>query len=129
MPGTRSVAKPLLAVLAIGLVVGYAAFLLTAQASYSALMPPECRLVIAPGFDLLTGLPHGMTSECAQLNGLGGQLSVAQATPMTPDLANRRAIPLPLGFAVGATLAVVVLAVRRARRSSEYEAEAGTVVG
>jgi hypothetical protein len=106
------------AVVAIGLVVGYGTFALTAQESYSALMPPECRLVTAPGFDLFTGLPHGMTIECAQLTGLGGQLPVAQASPTPPDLAGRRAVPVPLGFAAGVVLAVGVLAVRRVRQAS-----------
>ena len=117
-----------MAVVAIGLIVGYGAFALTAQVSYSDLMPPECRLVVAPGFDLLTGLPHGMTIECAQLTGLGGQLPVAQASPMTPDLAGRRAIPVSLGFAVGVVLALCVLAVRRVRRSSGQGEASGSAV-
>jgi hypothetical protein len=129
MRGTRSFsAKHLLAVIAIGLIAGYGAFALTAQASYSVLMPPECRLVVAPGFDLLTGLPHGMTIECAQLTGLGGQLPVAQVIPMTPDLASRRAIPVPLGSAIGAVLALGVLLIRKVRGSSEQQAEAGSAL-
>lgn len=117
-----------MAVIAIGLIAGYGAFALTAQVSYSDPMPPECRLVVAPGFDLLTGLPHGMTIECAQLTGLGGQLPVAQASPMTPDLASRRAIPVPLGSGAGVALAFAVLAVRKARRSSGQAETAGSAV-
>jgi hypothetical protein len=118
VPGTRSFAKPLLALLAIGLVVGCSAFLLTAQAA-QPLMAPECRPVVEAGFDPISGLPHGATIECAQLTGLGGQVPVAQVIPMTDDLASRRAIPVPLGFAIGAVLALGSLAMYHARRPSE----------
>jgi hypothetical protein len=108
--------KQLVAVLAIGLVIGYGAFAVTGQESDRLLLPPECRLVVAAGFDPITGLPHGATVECAQLTGLGGQLPVAQVNPMAPDLASRRAIPVPLGLVVGVGLAFGVLAVRKVRR-------------
>jgi hypothetical protein len=98
----------------VGLMVGFGAFLLTAQAS-QALMPPECRLAVAAGFDPLSGLPHGATIECAQLTGAGGQVPVAQANPMSDALASRRAIPVPLGFAAGGALMLIGLAVRRVR--------------
>ena len=83
-------ARQVLAVLAIGLVIGYGAFLVTGQESDTLLLPPECRLSVAAGFDPITGLPHGSTVECAQLTGSGGQLPVAQVNPMTSDLASRR---------------------------------------
>ena len=99
----------------VGLIVGYGVFLLTAQAS-QALMPPECQPTVEAGFDPLTGLPHGATIECAQLTGLGGQVPLAQVIPMSADLATRRAIPVPLGFVVGAGLVLFMPIVRGARR-------------
>jgi hypothetical protein len=129
VPGTTSLPiRQLVAVVAIGLIAGYGAFALTAQVSYSDLMPPECRLVVAPGFDLLTGLPHGTTLECDQLTGSGGQVPVAQLVAMSDGLASRRAIPVPLGFAAGVALAVAVLAIRKARRSAELGAASGSAV-
>ncbi|MHB8397875.1 MAG: hypothetical protein ACYDCI_02950 [Candidatus Limnocylindrales bacterium] len=91
----------------VGLIVGFGAFLLTAQASQD-LMNVGCLPAVEAGFDPLTGLPHGARIECAQLTGAGGQIPVAQDIPMSADLATRRAIPVPLGFAVGAGLVLIV---------------------
>ena len=98
----------------IGLVVGYSAFLLTAQATQS-IMPPECRTTVDAGFDPVSGLPHGQTIECGQLTGLGGRIPVAQVYLMSDTLAGRRAIPVPVGFVIGGALTLIGLTVRRAR--------------
>lgn len=119
MPPTRWFStKQLLGVGLVGLAVGYGAFLMTSQASQSSIMPPECRAAVEAGFDPFSGLPHGMTIECAQLTGLGGQVPVAQVFPMSDELASRRAIPVPLGFVVGVAVALGVLAIHRVRSSS-----------
>ena len=99
----------------VGLIVGYGAFLLSAQASQDP-VNVGCVPALETGFDPLTGLPHGATLECAQLTGAGGQIPVAQDIPMPAGLASRHAIPVPLGFVVGAGLVLLVPTVRGARR-------------
>jgi hypothetical protein len=113
----------------VGLVAGYGAFLLTAQTPQE-LRIPECLQAVAAGFDPWTGSPHGATMECAQLTGAGGQIPVVQPPePMPPELASRRAIPVPLGFAVGGALTLVGLAVARARRQPEDDEWADSASG
>jgi hypothetical protein len=102
----------------VGLVVGCGAFLVTAQASQDQVIS-SCTSTIQPGFDPLTGLPHGATFECAQLTGLGGQVPVEQTDPTPADLASRRAIPVPLGFVLGVALMLIGLTIRRVRLGSE----------
>lgn len=102
----------------VGLAVGYGAFLLTAQASQE-IMNVGCIPSVDAGFDPLTGLPHGATLECAQLTGAGGQIPVAQDIPMPAGLASRHAIPVPLGFVVGAGSVLLVSTVSRGRRRSD----------
>ena len=116
--------RQLLAAAFVGLVVGYGAFLLTAQAP-QALHIPECIPAVDAGFDPLTGLPHGATIDCAQLTGAGGQTSVAQSQAMPAELASRRAIPVPVGFAVGGAGALVGLSIVRVRRRHEDDKWAG----
>ena len=117
--------RELLAAALVGLVVGCGAFLLTAQAS-QAIHIPECIPTADAGFDPLTGLPHGATFECAQLTGSGGQTSVVPALSMPPELAGRRAIPVPLGFAVGGTAALVGLTIARRRRRDDGDDWSGS---
>jgi hypothetical protein len=91
----------------VGLAVGIALFSLTSQVrilyTYST---PVCQQgeglqVDQPGFDPLTGEPHGRSFRC-----IGGP-------PMSfspePDLSSRRAIPVPIGFLLGAAAAGLVL--------------------
>jgi hypothetical protein len=117
VPRWFSVKEVLLAVL-VGLLVGYGAFLLTAQDSQD-LVISSCTSTLQPGFDPLTGLPHSASFECPQLTGLGGQVPVRQDAPMSAGLASRRAVPVPLGFVLGFGAALLVLAARRIRRESE----------
>ena len=102
----------------VGLIVGYSAFLLTAMGPDEKVIS-MCNPVLNAGFDPLTGLPHGWTLNCPQLHPDGTQTSVTQDVPMSADLASRRAIPVPLGFVVGAGLVLLVPTVRGAlkRRS------------
>src|SRR5665811_1315521 len=81
----------------VGLIVGWGAFLLTAQTSELSLI--DCSPVESAGFYPLTGLPHGATIACDPLT--GGQTGVAQDLAMPEDLASRRAVPVPFGFVVG----------------------------
>jgi hypothetical protein len=111
-------ARQLLLVALVGLVVGYGAFLVTAQASQDQAIS-SCTSTLQPGFDPLTGLPHGAAFECAQLTGLGGQVPVEQTEPIPADLVSRRAIPVPLGFVLGAAVILIGLTIRRARLGSE----------
>ncbi|MGH2513034.1 MAG: hypothetical protein ACRDGQ_10130 [Candidatus Limnocylindrales bacterium] len=96
----------LLLACAVGLVVGFGAFLLTSQDAG----PPViswCLPAAQPGFDPLTGMPHGASFNCPQLTGLGGQISVPQDVPMVANLAARRAIPVPVGVLAGAALSLL----------------------
>lgn len=112
-------AKEVVLAALVGLLVGYGAFLLTAQDSQD-LVISSCTSVLQPGFDPLTGLPHGASFDCPQLTGLGGQVPVRQDDAAPAELATRRAVPVPLGFVLGAAAVLLVLtAARRVRRESE----------
>jgi hypothetical protein len=102
----------------VGLIVGYGAFLLTAVSPDEKVIS-MCDPVLDAGFDPLTGMPHGTTLNCPQLHLDGTQTSVTQVVPMSADLASRRAIPVPLGFVVGAGSVLLVSTVSRARRRSD----------
>ncbi len=99
----------------VGLLVGVGAFLVT---SLDAGQQPIsfCVSATQQGFDPLSGAPHGASFNCPQLNGLGGQISVPQDVAMPPELAARHAIPVPLGFIVGAGLSLAGSAAVNARR-------------
>jgi hypothetical protein len=64
------------------------------------------------GFDPWTGQPHGWTYQ-EDPHGLGGRID--RAGPVPADIVGRRAIPLPLGFAVGALLGVGLASAARRR--------------
>ena len=87
----------------VGLVVGFGAYLLTAAAPQMAHFP-ECVFTQVAGFDPWTGLPHGATLECSEVRPDGSHPIVTQDYPVPDDLAARRAIPVPMGFAAGALL-------------------------
>jgi hypothetical protein len=99
----------------VGLVVGIALFSLTSQVrllyTYST---PICQQganldVDKPGFDPLTGQPHGRTFHCA---GSGRAMTFSP----DPELASRWAIPVPVGFVLGASAAGLVLLIDERRR-------------
>jgi hypothetical protein len=101
-------------VIAGGLFIGLLAFVITSQTqAYMYLGGPGIHVISKPGFDAWTGLPHGSTIEYRQT-----PFSLARA-PHTDDvpveLRDRRAIPLPVGFAVGVAVVLVVAEQRRTR--------------
>ena len=112
-------AKQLVLACLVGLVVGYGAFLLSATGPDEKVIS-MCIPVVNAGFDPLTGVPHGWTLNCPQLHTDGTQTSVTQDVAMPDDLASRRAIPVPLGFIVGAGLVLIVSTIMgvRSRRAT-----------
>lgn len=99
----------------VGLVIGVGGFWLTS-------MEPDqhtlglCYPTVSAAFDPWTGLPHGATITCpvTPLAGSNSGLTYQVATP--PDLAGRQALPVPLGFVVGAGLVILGSTVSDARR-------------
>jgi hypothetical protein len=98
-----------------GLGVAIALFLLTSQVNiqydYST---PLCRSgeqlrVHQPGFDPVTGMPHGRSYSCVAR---GSVREITSFSP-DPDLADRRAIPVPIGIIVGVAAASLLLLVNR----------------
>jgi hypothetical protein len=85
------------------LVVGAALFLLTSFHRQYTYLGPLCLtgVVRDAGFDPWTGRPYGATIECTDLLGIG-DIGVRQITVGPPeDIADRRAIPVPLGVSLG----------------------------
>jgi hypothetical protein len=93
-----------------GLVLSVAAFSVTSYASYKYLGGPDMVYLAYPGFDPLTGLPRGVVIEGTVVDGQGGSTRVTHES-MPPDMVGRRAIPLPVGFAIGVIVMIGVLAV------------------
>ena len=110
----------------VGLIVGVGGFLLTAQEPDQRTLG-LCHPSIFAGFDLWTGLPHGATMYCPGIfvstgsNATPSMISTPRTStaPTPPELATRVAVPVPLGFVVGAGLVLLVPTVRGAlkRRS------------
>jgi len=105
-------------VAAIGAFVAVALFVLTSQVRllYTYSLPvcgasAELR-VTDPGFDPLTGLPHGRSYSCTAPGASEHLIDLG----LDPSLASRWAIPLPVGFALGAASATVTLGLMRRRR-------------
>jgi len=74
---------------------------------------PHCatRTVVNPGFDPWTGEPYGRTYECIDI--LADEPSTRLVTDEAPDdLIGRPVVPLPLGFALGALIALIWLTAR-----------------
>jgi hypothetical protein len=96
----------------VGLAVGIVLFSLTSGhlGTLETISPPPCPQVNADptAFDPLTGLPYGYTFVC----GGGGWIH--------QSLAAQQAIPVPLGFLLGAAAAgsVLLLDVGRRRRAA-----------
>jgi hypothetical protein len=78
------------------------------------------------GFDPWTGPPHGATIYCPALEIQAGptalpsvtQTASTRETPTPPELANRQAVPVPLGFVLGVLVVLLPSAPIRARRPS-----------
>ena len=106
----------------VGSVLGLGAYLVSSTGA-SQMYMGFCYPTVNSGFDPWTGLPHGATLTCVPEesdagNGVvvtrpGGILS----EPIPPEIVDRRAIPLPFGFVVGAGLVLILPTVNRLRRS------------
>jgi hypothetical protein len=100
----------------VGLVAGIAAFELTSTVPLPA-YGGFCTPVANAGFDPWTGLPHGPTLACTARPVANPTMPVVTTEGVIePDLAARRAIPVPLGFVLGAGLVLVVSAAAGVRR-------------
>lgn len=106
----------LAAVLAGGLL-----FLLTSGHEAYTISGPVCqdRTLREPGFDPWTGMPHGVTITCPQLD------PVSHEGTLPPDLVGRQAIPVPVGGAIGGGVAVLVLALAQRRRREPWGQRSG----
>ena len=99
----------------VGIVIGSGAFLLSSQ------QPPFfylgfCHPGIAQGFDPWTGLPHGATLECVLSAATAATQPSTVSRPVPDELATRRAVPVPVGFVLGASIALALVSVGNRRR-------------
>ena len=99
----------------VGLIVGVGGFLFTSSVPLPA-NGSSCGLIVPAGFDPWNGLPHGPTLSCQAGQATGENLEPTGQAGMQQDIALRRAIPVPLGFAIGAGLVLIVSTVGDARR-------------
>lgn len=115
--GARWVAAAVL----VGIVTGWGAFALTAQHPQYGHLGPLCRgeQIRGEGFDPWTGDPIGATYVCNPTYA-GDPPSHHVTEPPPPELVGRRAIPVQIGFAVGAVATPVLLWVRRRRVTSSF---------
>ena len=72
-------------------------------------LSPYAEEVVLSGFDLWTGEPHGWMVR-QNPHGLG---EMVDRGPVPADIVGRRAIPLPIGFALGALLGVAFVRFER----------------
>lgn len=111
----------------VGSLVAAGAYVTTQSHSTATFFPadwggeqPMCTTTLtSPGFDPWTGFPHGWKYTCDPVQ---GGIRAAQTSrgegPIPAVLANRWAVPLPLGFLVGFVPAFVGLARRDPWRSA-----------
>ena len=96
--------------------MGFAAFELTATVPLAA-YGGFCSPIENAGFDPWTGLPHAPIFACTAGPVANPSLPVSTSEGvLEPDLAARRAVPVPLGFILGAGLVLVVASVAGVRR-------------
>jgi hypothetical protein len=120
MPGVSrfELARVVLGVVALGFGFGSAAFGLTSMHERYLYLGPLCATEDSwPGFDPWTGLPYGRRFwfECPPGLGDGSPGRWVHLEPPA-DIAGRRAVPLPLGIALGTAVSAILVA--RSRRSS-----------
>jgi len=115
-------------VLAGALIIGIASFWLTSSTPRYSYLGHVCMtgIVREPGFDPWTGEPYGMTYRCTNDLGIGipGTRDLTETPP--DDIAGRRAIPIPAGFALG-VLVLGGLAVASYRRGRSPALAAGPI--
>ncbi len=99
-----------------GVLLAFGIFLATSRTPAYRFHPPLCASLISPaGFDIWTGQPQGrvmLGNDCSP----GAARKLIIDTP--PEIVGRRAIPLPLGFPVGAAVALGALVLVRRRRAA-----------
>jgi hypothetical protein len=111
VPTPLSVSR-LIAALAVGAAVGLGGFELTGQGP-PAIVPTFCQPTAQAGFDPWTGLPHGLTYHCPPVSDQSAGTTddtrpqTTFVDPIPPEMASRRAIPIPLGFVLGAGIVLL----------------------
>ena len=80
---------------------------------------PRLTDVVLSGFDPWTGVPHGWTATVAGPLNLGDHV---EHGPVPEDIRGRWAIPIPLGFALGAAAGLGLVVV--GRRSADAPPDA-----
>ena len=92
-----------------GVVTAITLFSVTSQAPTYGYLGPLCAQHVAgPGFDPWTGEPHGRIYDCTPI--FDESAPTTRITGDVPaELADRRAVPLPVGFAIGSFIALVWL--------------------
>ena len=73
---------------------------------------------VKEGFDLWTGLPHGRSYRYDPESIAHGASELIQSAPPPADMQGRRAIPLPVGFAIGSGAAAGTLLLISRRRAA-----------
>jgi hypothetical protein len=120
-----------------GAVTAIALFGVTSQAPTYGYLGPLCAQHVAgPGFDPWTGEPHGriFTMPVGSWDGcLTGQAVRTIKGEVPAELIDRLAVPLPVGFALGAFIALIWLTARSIteadRRTSAARWRGGTPLG
>jgi hypothetical protein len=102
-------------IVAAAVLSGGVLFVLTSLHEPYTISGPVCqdRTLVEPGFDLWTGMPHGVIVTCPQFD------SAPNEGTLPPDLVGRRAVPLPVGGLIGAGLALLFLAAVNRRRAPD----------
>ena len=126
--GIRRSVQAIALVLLGGVILSLALFWVTSLTPTYRYIGPLCaiRTVQYPGFDAWTGEPHGRTYDCTEIFDGSGVTRITAEVPA--ELAGRRAVPLPLGFAIGAIttmLALVVASTRGNRRERNPQVRVG----
>lgn len=119
-------ARALLAIGLVGVSVASVSFALTSSYRQPVVLGPICRAadVRPAGFDPWTGLPVGDVYRCEPVFP-GDPPAHDVALPIPDDLVWRVAMPLPIGFVLGAAVATPFLIGRR--RAGVVAAAAGVI--
>jgi hypothetical protein len=103
-----------------GVLLAFGIFLATSRTPAYRFHPPLCADLISPaGFDIWTGQPQGrvmLGNDCSP----GAVSKVIIDTP--PQIVGRRAVPLPIGFPIGAAITLGALVLVRGRGAARPRA-------
>jgi hypothetical protein len=105
-----------------GVLVGVVAFAFTGSYPQVGYLGPLCRSdeVRAAGFDPWTGLPVGSIYRCDPTHPQDPPSHLVPL-PVPDDLVGRRAIPVPVEFAAGVVLGLLLMRIRDRSRRSVHE--------